>query len=264
MTLLTAVPDNAIYARSALLILVLPLLAAVFIGRGAVRRLESRNDRMFAAAAAALLAGIASGLLAVVASGGVVGGAWSSIGVPPLPFAVAVTVGLGVVGVGIAALGRVSAPTSSPIAGSDADQIGEDHQMTAEVVQDGEVSEPGEVNEPDEVTKTVREVAVSEPDEDGEASEPDEVTKAVRENEIDETVQSDRSSAPVGKEPDPAVDHTALDVPDQQAQAQEQLDEDGDEVGSDQAPVGQEDAPAAPAEDPEVHEAAGSDAREGG
>lgn len=109
VSLLTAVPDSSTVAWSGLLVLIVPLLAAVLIGRGAVRRLDGRLDRLCAVAGAAVFAGIGLGLLAAVASGGVAGGQWPTAGVPPVLFALVVAVGLGAVGAGVAALGRVRA-----------------------------------------------------------------------------------------------------------------------------------------------------------
>jgi hypothetical protein len=259
VTLLTAVPDGAGYATSALLILVLPLLAAVFMGRGAVRRLERRKDRMFAVAAAALFAGIASCLLATVASGGVTGGAWSSIGVPPLPFAVAVTVGLGVVGVGVAALGRVSVVPEGPTAGSDAGELAEDPQTIAEVVQDEEVSEPGEI------------IAAAQADDIAERTQVDDLAGSTPADDIAGANQIDKGEAPVGEESEPAGDDRTADVPDPHPPAQDEPDEVPDEADLDQAPVGPKEAPVRPEEAPvaldeapEVADGAPSDAREGG
>ena len=295
VTLLTAVPDSATYATSALLILILPLLAAVFMGRGAVRRLERRNDRMLAVAAAALAAGIASGLLAAVASGGVAGGAWSSIGVPPLPFAVAVTLGLGVVGVGIAALGRVSAETASPTVGSGADEPGADEQMSAEALQDGEVNGPdagAEVVEAVQVETIQDEGEVVEDGgenvedggqnvvEDGDAGVSDDAVAATRVDDIGEsaqvddnagTVQIDHGAAPVGEEPDPPGgdsaspgDDLAADAADGYVPARDQLGEIRGEALPDQTPGGPEEAPVAVADGPGVSDGVASHAREGG
>lgn len=107
LTLLTAVPHSSVVARSALVVLLVPLLAAVLIGRGAVSRLGRRSDRLLAVVGAAVLAGIALGLLAAVAFGGITGGTWSSMGVPPFLFAAVAAAEVGTVGAAVAVLGRV-------------------------------------------------------------------------------------------------------------------------------------------------------------
>jgi len=86
VSLLAAAPDGHLLARSTLLLLIFPLLAAIVVGRSVVQQFAFRTDRLAAAGGAAVVGALSCMVLAVVASGGVRGGAWASSGVPPVPF----------------------------------------------------------------------------------------------------------------------------------------------------------------------------------
>lgn len=112
MSLVIAAPQGTSVERPTLLLLLLPLLAAVLIGRGAVRRLERRVDRLCAAIGAGVVAAAAAAVVAEVAGGGVTGGSWPTSGVEPMWFALVVGTGLGGVGAAVAAAARASVPTA--------------------------------------------------------------------------------------------------------------------------------------------------------
>ena len=106
VSFLTAVPDAHAVGRSALLVLLVPLVAGTLVGLGAVRRLSHRTDRLFAVAAASLLAAVVAAVVAQMASGGVSGGEWSTSGVPPVLFGAAVGVAMGAVSATVVAVAR--------------------------------------------------------------------------------------------------------------------------------------------------------------
>jgi hypothetical protein len=82
--LLAAVPDGAASSRLGMLVLAVPVLIAAVVAWQVDRRLDLRWQRMAAAGTAAVFAGLVVAGLAAVAAGGVAGGPWSSMGVPPL------------------------------------------------------------------------------------------------------------------------------------------------------------------------------------
>ncbi len=106
-SLLAAVPSSHAASRPAYLLLLVPVLAAVLIGRGAVRRLDLRSDRLLAAGGAAVVAAVLLASIAAVSSGGVTGGQWASSGVPPTLFGVVVAFSLGAIGAAVAGVARV-------------------------------------------------------------------------------------------------------------------------------------------------------------
>ncbi len=146
VTLLTGVPDHAVASRWLLAVFLVPLLAAVLIGRAAIRRLGRRSDRLFAVCGAAVISGVVLGLVAVVASGGVAGGEWASTGVPPVLFAVVVTAGLAAVGSGVAALGRVATGVGVAQAGEESPS----DSQAAEIA--GQKRTPADISGYDEVS----------------------------------------------------------------------------------------------------------------
>ena len=112
LPLLAATPQHDGWSPTGLLFLAGPVLAGVLVGRGAVRRLSYRADRIRAALAASALAGVVMGALALLAAGGVSPGGWAATGVSAGPFVLVVSVELAV---GSVAVALVSRATPRPI-----------------------------------------------------------------------------------------------------------------------------------------------------
>lgn len=114
VSLLAAAPDGRVASRVGMVLLLVPVVVALLVGRAAVRRLDSRSDRLSAVCAGAVWAGLLVGVLAALAGGGVSGGQWASTGAPPLLLGVVTALIVGVFGAIVAALARQTvAPTSA-------------------------------------------------------------------------------------------------------------------------------------------------------
>ena len=112
LPLLAATPQHPGVNATGLVFLAGPVLAGVLIGRGAVRRLSYRADRLRAVLGASALAGVIMGALALLAAGGVTPGAWAVTGVAAGPFAVVVAAELAVGSVAVAMVARAVPPPS--------------------------------------------------------------------------------------------------------------------------------------------------------
>jgi hypothetical protein len=127
--LLAAVPDGAGSPRLGMLVLAIPVLIAVVMGWWIDRRLDLRWQRMAAAGTASVLAGLTVAGLAVVAAGGVAGGPWSSMGVPPLLAGGAVAGVVGMVSLawtGVAGMRTVPWRAARPVVAVDTDADADD------------------------------------------------------------------------------------------------------------------------------------------
>ena len=184
VSLLTAVPDSHTVGRTALLVLLVPVVAGLVIGLGSIRRLAARSDRLFAVGAASLFAAVVAALVAEMASGGVQGGEWSSSGPPPVLFGAAVGVVLGAVGAAVASV----APAHVIAASDDRDEEFDEPDQVDEV-------DESEVDDGQEVDVDGQEVGVVEEDIDDESAEEDidehptevvAVADGINENGIDE------------------------------------------------------------------------------
>ncbi len=113
LPLLAATPQHNGWSPTGLFFLAGPVLAGVLVGRGAVRRLSYRADRIRAVLAGSALAGVIMGALALLAAGGVSPGGWAVTGVSAGPFALVVAVELAI---GSVAVALVSRATPRPIA----------------------------------------------------------------------------------------------------------------------------------------------------
>jgi hypothetical protein len=205
VSLLTAAPDGHAFARPTLLLLLFPLLAGVLIGRSVVRRLDTRNDRLIAAAGSALFTGVLSAAIAGVAGGGVTGGEWSTTGVPPALFGFVVFAALGAVSAATVVLTRVPVIAAGSLGGTaaidsavqgdsaqdedaqdedvvDEDVVAEaaqDEDVVAEAAQDQAMADDALVDDAAHDPKdTADPVATADPDgpvapEDSEVNEPD-------------------------------------------------------------------------------------------
>lgn len=190
VSLLTAAPDGHAFARPTLLLLLVPALAAVLIGRGVVRRLSTRNDRLLAAGGAAVFAAVLSAGVAGIAGGGVAGGEWSTTGVPPLLFGLVVLAALGVISVGVVVLTRV--PPIVPVSLGD-DETADVVAADAAVV-DGAVVDAAVVHE-----EVVEDAVVDDLPADGPV--PDDT--AADETGIDAEADDDPANAGPGEGTDP-------------------------------------------------------------
>ena len=115
LPLLAATPQHPGMSPTGLVFLAGPVLAGVLVGRGAVRRLSYRADRLRAVLGASALAGVIMGALALLAAGGVTPGAWAVTGVAAGPFAIVVAVELAVGSVAVAMVAR-AVPLPGPVA----------------------------------------------------------------------------------------------------------------------------------------------------
>ncbi|SDP00509.1 hypothetical protein SAMN04515671_2640 [Nakamurella panacisegetis] len=157
VSLLTAVPDSHTVGRTALLVLLVPVVAGLVIAFGSIRRLHSRSDRLFAVGAASLFAAVVAAAAAKMASGGVTGGEWSSSGSPPLLFGAAVGMVMGTVGATVVVLvpARTAAASldldeGDPVADDTADAAvsdGPDGSDSDENATEGEIEDDAEVTE---------------------------------------------------------------------------------------------------------------------
>ncbi len=159
VSLLTAAPDGHAFARPTLLLLVFPVLAAALIGRGVVRRLDTRRDRLFAAGGAALFAAVLSAVVAEVAAGGVTGGEWSNTGVPPVLFGLVVLAGFGVISAAVVVLAKVPAREVVTLVDADMDAA-DGADASTDVAVDDEAVDDTAVDEVTVDEVTVNDVAV--------------------------------------------------------------------------------------------------------
>ncbi|MTD14282.1 hypothetical protein GIS00_10015 [Nakamurella sp. YIM 132087] len=96
LSIFAAAPSGAGGPR--LLAVLVPVVVALVVGRSAVRRCAHRADRLLVVGVGAVVAGIGTAVLGVLAGGGVTGGAWATSGPEPLLLGVSVVLEIGVVG----------------------------------------------------------------------------------------------------------------------------------------------------------------------
>lgn len=106
VSLLAAAPDGREASRVGMVLLLLPVIVALLLGRAAARRLDSRRERVLAVGTGAALAGLLVAMSALVAGGGITGGQWATVGAPPLLLGVATAALLGFFGAAVAGVAR--------------------------------------------------------------------------------------------------------------------------------------------------------------
>lgn len=202
VSLLAAAPDGRDASRVGIVLLLLPVIVALLIGRAAVRRLPSRRDRLLAVGTGAAISGLLVALLAGVARGGVTGGQWADIGAPPLLFGVATALILGIFGAAVAGAARAVA---APAAEGESDTDTLDASDGAEDPPSGPAAdEPDTAADEPDTAADDSDSAVGGPDvsatADGADIDPD-TAQATAEPEAD-AVTSQGEVHPAGPEPD--------------------------------------------------------------
>lgn len=121
--LLAAAPDQSGRSVVGLAFLAVPVVAGYLLARPAIRHLDTRAERVLAAALGAVLTGAGLAALAGIARGGVGDGRWSTIGVPPLLLGAVIAAAVGVVAVTVAVITgsrtvpwRLDRPVAEPAA----------------------------------------------------------------------------------------------------------------------------------------------------